>query len=143
MTDFIDVVEHNPIAFVKAIVEKLSEGYVVQNTIAGFPHFGTHVNMVRLFKGERQGVTKIAEDHNGMVEHYEPMHFLLLLESFVANGYTFKEDGAHYIDERSLKSIQMELVKEEPKAAKTPAKKAPAKKALQAEPTIDELKGDE
>lgn len=142
MTDFIDVVEHNPIVFVKTIAEKLKEGFVVQNTIAGFPHFGTHVNSVRLFKGERQGVSVIAEDHNGMVEHYEPMHFLLLLESFVANGYTFKEDGNHYIDERSLKSIQMELVKEEPKV-KTPAKKIPAKKALQAEPTIDEIKGDE
>lgn len=139
MTDFIDVVEHNPITFVKAIVEKLSEGYVVQDTIAGYPHFGTHVNMVRLFKGERKGSVKIAEDHNGMVEHYEPMHFLLLLESFVASGYTFKEGGKHYIDERSLKSIEMELVKEE---VKTPAKKAAPKKALKAEPTIDELKGE-
>lgn len=139
MTDFIDVVEHNPITFVKAIVEKLSEGYVVQDTIAGYPHFGTHVNMVRLFKGERKGSMKIAEDHNGMVEHYEPMHFLLLLEGFVANGYTFKEGGKHFIDERSLKSIEMELVKEE---VKTPAKKAAPKKALKAEPTIDELKGE-
>lgn len=142
MTDHIDVVEHNPIAFVKAIVEKLSEGYVVQDSIAGFPHFGTHVNMVRLFKGERKGVVKIAEDHNGLVEHYEPMHFLLLLESFVANGYTFKEDGNHFINERSLKSIQMELVKEDTKP-KAPAKKAAPKKELKAEPTIHELKGDE
>ena len=143
MTDYVDVVEHNPIVFVKAITEKLKEGYVVQNTIAGFPHFGTHVSMVRLFKGERQGVVKIAENHNGMVEHYEPMHFLLLLEAFVANGYTFKDGGKHYIDERSLKSIEMELVKEEPKAVKTPAKKVSAKKELKAEQTIDELKGDE
>lgn len=143
MTDFIDVVEHNPILFVKTVAEKLADGYVLQDSIAGYPHFGTHVNMVRLFKGERQGVTKIAEGHNGMIEHYEPMHFLLLLESFVANGWRFKDGGNHYIDERSLKSVQMELVKEEPKAVKTPAKKATAKKELKAEPTIDELKGDE
>lgn len=139
MTDFIDVVEHNPLTFVKAVSEKLAEGYVVQDTIAGYPYFGTQYCSVRLFKGEREGVTKIAEDHNGMVEHYEPIHFLLLLESFVANGYKFKDDGHHYIDERGLKSIQMELVKDEPKTAK----KATAKKALKAEPTIDELKGDE
>jgi hypothetical protein len=139
LNDFIDVVEHNPITFVKVITEKLAEGYVVQNTLAGFPSFGTYCSSVRLFKGERQGVTKIADDHNGMVEHYEPMPFLLLLESFVANGYKFKEDGAHFIDERNFKSVQMTLEDQKPKAS---AKK-PAKKALQAEPTIDELKGDE
>ncbi|UAV89916.1 hypothetical protein REC_46 [Pseudomonas phage REC] len=142
MTDFIDVVEHNPITFVKVVCEKLADGYVVANTIEGCPHFGTHMNSVRLFKGERQGVTKIAEDHNGMVEHYDAIHFILLLESFVANGYEFVDGGKHYFNERGLKSIQMALKKEETKA-KTPAKKAPAKKALQAEPTIDELKGDE
>lgn len=142
MTDFIDVVEHNPITFVKTVCEKLADGYVLQDSIAGFPHFGTHVNSVRLFKGERQGVVKISENHNGMVEHYEPMHFLLLVESFVSNGYQFVEGGQHYFNERGLKSVQMALPKEEEKT-KTPAKKAPVKKALKAEPTIDELKGDE
>lgn len=142
MTDFIDVVEHNPITFVKTVAEKLSEGYVVQNTIAGFPHFGTHVNMVRLFKGEAAAGVTLPEGFTGMIEHYEPMHFLLLLENAVRAGYTFKDNGKHFIDERSFKSIEMELVKEETKV-KTPAKKAPAKKELKAEPTIDELKGDE
>lgn len=142
MTDFIDVVEHNPIVFVKAVAAKLNEGYVVQNTIAGFPHFGTHVNMVRLFKGDAPSGVILPSEFTGMVEHYEPMHFLLLLENAVRAGYTFKDGGNHYIDERSLKSIELELVKEEPKT-KTPAKKATAKKELKAEPTIDELKGDE
>lgn len=143
MTDFIDVVEHNPITFVKVVCEKLSEGYVVANTIEGCPHFGTHVNSVRLFKGERQGFTKmkVADDHNGMVEHYDAIHFILLLESFVANGYEFVDGGNHYFNERGLKSIQMALKKEDSKV-KTPAKKVLAKKALQAEPTIDELKGE-
>lgn len=141
MTDFIDVVEHNPITFVKVVCEKLADGYVVSNTIEGCPHFGTHINSVRLFKGTREGVTKIAEDHNGMVEHYDAIHFILLLESFVANGYEFVDGGQHYFNERGFKSIQMALPKEETKT-KTPAKKATAKKALQAEPTIDELKGE-
>ena len=141
MTDFIDVVEHNPITFVKAVCEKLAEGYTVSDTIEGCPYFGTHYNSVRLFKGERKGVTKIAEGHNGMVEHYEPIHFILMLESFVENGYEFVDGGQHFFDERGLKSIQMALPKEQ-KAKAAPAKKAPAKKALQAEPTIDELKGE-
>lgn len=135
MTDFIDVVEHNPLVFVKAITEKLTEGYVVQNTIAGYPHFGSHVNMVRLFKGEATAGS-LPEGFTGMVEHYEPMHFVLLLESAVRAGYSFKDGGAHFIDERSFKSIELEIAE-----VKTPAKKAAPKKALKAEPTIDEIKG--
>jgi hypothetical protein len=142
MTDFIDVVEHNPIVFVKAIAEKLTEGYVVQNTIAGFPTFGAGVNFVRLFKGEPRSGVILPEGFTGMIEHYEPMPFLLLLESAVLAGYRFKDGGAHYINERSFKSVEMELVKEDAKT-KTTAKKATAKKELKAEPTIDELKGDE
>lgn len=138
MTDFIDVVEHNPIVFVKAITEALNQGYVVQNTIAGYPQFGLYGNVVRLFKGERRGVTIIPDNHNGMVEHYEPMHFLLLLENFVLAGYTFKEDGKHFFDEKGLKSVEMELVTEKP-VEKQIKKAAPAKKALKAEPTINEL----
>lgn len=137
MTDYVDVVEHNPIVFVKAITEKLADGFVVQNSIAGFPEFGTYGNRVRLYKGEPQGAVILSEDVTGMVEHYEPMPFMLLLESYVRNGYVFKDNGKHYFDEKGLKSIEMQLpVKEEA----TPAKKAPAKKALKAEPTIDELK---
>lgn len=139
MTDYVDVVEHNPIVFVKAITEKLAEGYTVQNTIAGYPQFGAYGNQVRLFKGEPQGVVILAEDVTGLVEHYEPMAFLLLLESYVRNGYVFKDNGQHFFDEQGLKSIELELPKAEP-VKETPAKKATPKKALKAEPTIDELK---
>lgn len=142
MTDFIDVVEHNPIVFVKAVTEAIKSGYTVQNTIAGYPQFGAYGNQVRLFKGEPQGTTVIAEGHNGMVEHYDPMHFMLLLQSFVAAGYTFKDNGNHYFDEKGLKSIELEVVKDQPKEEKkTPAKKV-TKKALEAEPTKDELESE-
>ena len=139
MSDFLDVVEHNPITFIKTISEKLAEGYVVQNTIAGYPSFGTYCNSVRLFKGEAPAGVILPTGFTGTIEHYEAMPFLLLLQSAVQAGYRFKEDGAHYIDERSFKSVQMTL---EEQKQKTPAKKV-VKKALQAEPTIDELKGDE
>jgi hypothetical protein len=138
MSDFIDVVEHNPITFIKTISEKLAEGYVVQNSIAGYPSFGTYCNSVRLFKGETRSGVIVPTDFTGRVEHYEAMPFLLLLENAVWLGYRFQDDGAHYIDERSFKSVQMTLEEQKPK---TPAKKI-VKKALQAEPTIDELKGD-
>lgn len=141
MTDYVDVVEHNPIVFVKAITEKLQEGFVVQNSIAGYPQFGAYGNTIRLFKGEAKGATKLSEGVTGMVEHYEPMPFVLLLESYVRNGYVFKDNGKHFFDEKGLKSIELMLpVKEEAKKEETPAKKAAPKKALKAEPTIDELK---
>lgn len=139
MTDYVDVVEHNPIVFVKAITEKLQEGYVVQNSLAGYPQFGAYGNVVRLFKGEPKGATKLSEGVTGMVEHYEPMPFLLLIESYVRNGYVFKDNGKHFFDEKGLKSIELELPSAEP-VKETTAKKAPVKKALKAEPTIDELK---
>lgn len=139
MNDFIDVVEHNPITFVKVVSEKLAEGYVVQNTVAGYPSFGMYCSSVRLFKGEAPAGVILPDGFTGTIEHYEPMPFLLMLQSAVLAGYKFKEDGTHFIDERSFKSVQMTLEDQKPK---TTAKK-PAKKALQAEPTIDELKGDE
>lgn len=138
MTDYVDVVEHNPIVFVKAITEKLQEGYVVQNTLAGYPQFGAYGNAVRLFKGEPQGSVILSEGVTGMVEHYDPMLFVLLLEGYVRNGYVFKDNGNHFFDEKGLKSIEMELPKAE--VVKEPVKKAAPKKALKAEPTIDELK---
>uniref|UniRef100_A0AAU6VZW4 Uncharacterized protein n=2 Tax=unclassified bacterial viruses TaxID=12333 RepID=A0AAU6VZW4_9VIRU len=138
MTDYVDVVEHNPIVFVKAITEKLAEGYVVQNSNAGYPQFGAYGNSIRLFKGEPEGTVILSKDVTGLVEHYDPMPFVLLLESYVRNGYRFKDNGNHYFDGKGLKSIELELPVEEVKQ-EAPAKKAAPKKALKAEPTIKEL----
>lgn len=138
MTDYIDVVEHNPIVFVKAICEAIGQGYLVQNTNAGYPQFGAYGNTMRLFKGKRSGVI-IPTEATGMVEHYDPMHFVILIESYVLAGYTFKDGGQHYFDEKGLKSIEMEVVKAKPVEQPKEVKKAPAKKALKAEPTINEL----
>lgn len=137
MTDFIDIVEHNPITFVKAVVEKLKEGYVVHNDIEGFPHFGAYSNGVRLYKGEKRTGVTMPEGFTGIVQHYEPMHLLLLIEDAVLAGYSFKEDGQHFIDERSLKTIELTKEEEKPKAVK----KVSAKKELKAEETKEELEG--
>lgn len=140
MIEFVDVVDHNPIGFVNTVCEKLAEGYAVRNTNEGVPHFGAYHHQVRLFKEDRGPLVEIPEDTNGRVEHYEPLPFIKLLESFVAAGYEFDLYGAHFFDERSFKSIQMRLKVEEEAPKPTP-KKGPAKKALKAEPTIDELGG--
>jgi hypothetical protein len=136
MTDYVDVVEHNPIVFVKAICEKIAEGYAVHNTIAGYPDFGLYGCRVRLYK-ERKGATVVGGvGESNLVEQYDPMGFLLSLEAAMLAGYTLKDSGRHLLQPDGLKSVEMELVKSEPA---TPAKKAPAKKALKAEPTINEM----
>jgi hypothetical protein len=142
MTDFIDVVEHNPIVFVKRITEEVKNGYFVQNTNQGYPQFTPYGNAIRLFKSEQSGAVVLPVQFTGKVEHYDPMGFVLLLECAVKAGYTFKDNGSHYFDEKGLKSVELEIVTEV-KEEKTPAKKAPAKKALKAEPTKEELEGGE
>ncbi|WKV20425.1 hypothetical protein 16Q_032c [Pseudomonas phage 16Q] len=140
MTDFIDVVEHSPITFVKKVSEGVADGYFVSNTIEGYPQFSGYGNVIRLFKTDKpEGAVEVAEGFNGKVEHYDPMEFMLLLQSYVQAGYTFKEGGDHFFDEKGLKSIELELVKEEPTKEKTPAKKPTQKKALKAEETKEEL----
>lgn len=106
MTDFIDVVDHNPITFVKLVCEAFEDGYVVHNTITGAPFFGTMYYSVRLFKGERHYIAEIPENTD-RAEHYEALGLLQALESFVAAGYEFDLMGAHFFDDRSFKSVQM------------------------------------
>lgn len=142
MTDFIDVVEHNPIVFVKRVCEAVAQGYAIQNTIPGYPQFGAYGNTVRMFKADKPSGVIVSASHDGRVEHYEPMAFMLLVQNFVHAGYTFKDSGQHFFDEKGLKSVEMELVKDEP-VKEAPAKKAPAKKALKAEPTKIELEENE
>lgn len=141
MTDFIDVASHSPILFVKEVCERIAEGYAVTNTIAGYPSFGPYVNTIRLFKQDRPSGVVISSEHTGRVEHYDPMAFMLLVQNFVHAGYSFKLEGQHFFDEKGLKSVEMEIasvVEEKPAP-----KKAPAKKALKAEPTKEQLEGNE
>lgn len=153
MPDYIDVVEHSPITFVKKVCEAIKDGYAVTNTIPGYPQFGAYGNTIRLTKADKKSGVVVSADHNGRVEHYEPMAFMLLVQDFVNAGYTFKDDGQHFFDEKGLKSIQMEKVEPKAKAEakteeqkteekKTPAKKASNKKPLKAEPTKDELEAE-
>lgn len=143
MTDFIEVVEHNPIVFVKAITEAIAEGYVVQNSNAGYPLFGAYGNAMRLFKEERVGTMILSSGFKGQVEHYDPMGFMLILEAAVLAGYRFKDGGKHSFDEKGLKSIELEIPQEAPVEEEKPAKRKPAKKALAAEPTKSQMEENE
>lgn len=139
MQDHFDVASHSPILFVKGVCEAIADGYQVCNTIPGYPQFGPYVNTIRLFKGEKPSGVVVPSEFNGRVEHYDPMSFMLLVQTFVHAGYTFKDGGQHFFDEKGLKSVEMELATEVVKEEKPVQKKA-QKKPLKAEPTSTEMK---
>lgn len=130
MTDHYDIVEHNPIVFVKAITQAIALGFRVHNTMPGYPQFGAYGNTIRLFKGEAPSGVILPTEFTGLVEQYDPMHFVLAIQTAVDAGYTFKDGAGHYFDVQGLKSVHMERVEAQPE---TPKAKTPAKKALKAE----------
>lgn len=154
MSDYIDVVEHNPIVFVKKVCEAIAEGYTVTNDIAGYPNFNPYCQ-VRLFKVEQSGVVVPASWGDDItIEDYDGMKFMITLSAAVKGGWRFVEGGEHYFDSLGLKSVQLsrtakaEAVPEskaevkpaaKPKAGKQGKQTTVPKKALVAEPTITEM----
>lgn len=130
MTDYVDVVEHNPIVFVKAICDALANGYTVHNTNAGYPSFEPWCQ-VRLFKGTPPAASQsVTDELETLVSQYDPMVFMLSVQDHVNAGFVLKDMNSphHYFNHLGLKQVAMERAKIE-----TPKVKTPAKKALKAE----------
>lgn len=154
MSDFIDVVEQNPLVFVKAVAEAIAQGYQVANNLEGYPEFGSYINRVRLFKDIKEAPKGEPGADGVVIEQYDPMVFLLEVEKAVNAGYEYKMNGASYHNEIGLHGAEfakpqpktekpVKEVKVEEKAEPKKATKKPAAKKLEAEPTKDELEGDE
>jgi len=152
VSEYLDVVEQNPLVFVKAISKAIAEGYQVSNTLEGYPEFGSYINRVRLFKGIKEAPQDSPEADGILIEQYDPMVFLLEVEKAAAAGYKYKIDGSFHNEvglhgaefvkpEKTQKPVKEVEVKE--KAEPKKAAKKPAAKKLEAEPTKDELEGDE
>lgn len=155
MSEYIDVVEHNPIVFVKKVCEAIADGYTVTNDIAGYPSFSPYCQ-VRLFKSDSDSVVVPASWGDELVlSDYDGMKFMITLSAAVKGGWRFVEGGDHYFDALGLKTIQLsrsvkaEAVPEpvpQPEAKPKTGKQGkqgkqntPPKKALVAEPTITEM----
>lgn len=95
MLDFIDIVEVNPIMFVKKISEAVSHGFYVQNTMAGFPVMGMPM-VIRLFETEAPAIVKpiAAEEQRVLIEGYSIMEFLLEVQDAALQGYAMAISGA-------------------------------------------------
>ncbi|WPJ20497.1 hypothetical protein vBPFY1MI_37 [Pseudomonas phage vB_PF_Y1-MI] len=88
MSDFIDLVDVNPISFVKQIVDNIPRGYYVKNTMAGFPIMGFPFT-IRMFEMEAPAVIKQIdpEQDRVYVEGYAIMEWLLEVQDVVIQGF--------------------------------------------------------
>lgn len=105
MTEFVDVVEVNPIVFVKEIVRQVRKGFYVQNTITGYPTLGLPYQ-IRLFETSEPAVRNALDKdiHTAVVEGYDIMTWLLDVQDLAVQGFDMELKDA-VVD--NFKSITM------------------------------------
>ena len=105
MTQFVDVVEVNPILFVKSIVEQIHNGFHVQNSIVGYPVVGLPYQ-IRLFDGAAPTIRNKMPDeiHTAVVEGYDMMLWLLDVQDLAVQGFEVQTEVA-VVD--NFKSVTM------------------------------------
>lgn len=103
MTEFVDVVEVNPIVFVNKIVEQIAKGFYVQNSIPGYPLVGLPYQ-IRLFETETPAVrnTLDSEVHTVVVEGYDIMRWLLDVQDVALQGFVMSVTGASVDNYKSV-----------------------------------------
>lgn len=129
MTEFVDVVEINPVVFVNKIVEHIKNGFYVQNTLAGYPSTGLPYNQIRLFETDEPAVRNVLPDEISVavVEGYDIMRFLLDVQDVALQGFSMAIDGASIDNYKSVTMTKVAPVKFDLDVA--PAKPAKAKRA--------------
>lgn len=135
MTEFVDVVEVNPIVFVKEIVKQIRNGFYVQDSIAGYPTVGIPYQ-IRLFETEEPAVrNKLGTDiHTAVVEGYDIMTWLLDVQDVAVQGFNMELKDAVVDNFKSVVMKRPEPVKLDltPTVEEKPAKpKRAAKPAKQ------------
>lgn len=126
MTEFVDVVEVNPIQFVKSIVKQIHKGFYVQNSIVGYPVVGLPYQ-IRLFETEAPEVRNKMEDdiHTVVVEGYDIMLWLLDVQDMAVQGFDMSLTQAVVDNFKSITMVKAEPLKFEltPEEAKAPVAK--------------------
>lgn len=107
MTEFVDVVEVNPVVFVNKIVEGITNGFYLQNTIAGYPMMGTHFE-IRLFETDEPAVrNKLdSEIHTVVVEGYDVMQWLLDVQDVALQGFVATLEGMSVDNYKSITMVK-------------------------------------
>lgn len=130
MTEFVDVVEVNPIVFVNKIVEQIAKGFYVQNSISGYPLVGLPYQ-IRLFETEAPEIRNKfdSEIHTVVVEGYDIMRWLLDVQDLALQGFVMTLTGASVDNYKSVTmtkptpvTFDLGVVVEKPTAPTAPAK---------------------
>lgn len=129
MTEFVDVVEVNPIVFVNKIVEQIAKGFYVQNSIAGYPLVGLPYQ-IRLFETDAPVVRNVldGEVHTAVVEGYDIMRWLLDVQDVALQGFTMAITGASVDNFKSVTMTKVVPVQFDLGTATEKATEAPAAK---------------
>lgn len=126
MTEFVDVVEVNPIVFVKEIVGQIQKGFYVQNTIQGYPTVGIPYQ-IRLFEVDAPAVKNVlpTEIHTAVVEGYDIMQWLLDVQDIAVQGFDMSLKDAVVDNYKSVTMVKAEPLKFDltPEEAKAPVAK--------------------
>lgn len=133
MTQFVDVVEVNPLVFVNKIVEQIHNGFFVQNSIPGYPLVGLPFQ-IRLFETEAPKVRNVLPDeiHTVVVEGYDIMQWLLDVQDVAVQGFNVTLTGASVDNYKSITLVKVVpvsldglITQETPSSKPKRAKKTP------------------
>lgn len=107
MTQFVDVVEVNPILFVKSIVEQIQNGFYVQNSIVGYPVVGLPYQ-IRLFETDAPTVRNLLDPaiHTAVVEGYDIMLWLLDVQDVAVQGFEMQTEVATVDNFKSITMVR-------------------------------------
>lgn len=139
MIQFVDIVEVNPIVFVKKIVEQISQGFYVQNSIVGYPIVGLPYQ-IRLFQTEAPEVrNKLADEvHTVVVEGYDIMRWLLDVQDVALQGFDMSLTQAvvdNYKGITMIKAVPVQFDLGVVSKANPEAHTRPTKRTSKAKPT--------
>lgn len=139
MTDHVDVVEVNPIVFVKTITEQIRNGFYVQNSIVGYPVVGLPYQ-IRLFETAEPVVrNKLSDEiHTVVVEGYDIMQWLLDVQDVALQGFEMSLVQAVVDNFKSITMTKPAPVQFDLGEAEKPAPAAKPKRTTKPKPTQGE-----
>lgn len=138
MTDFMNVVEANPVVFVNKIIAEIRNGYYVTNTMEGYPVLGLP-NYIKLFEADEPTLVNVLSDeiHTVTVTGYDIMRWLLDVQDVVLQGFipdtksmlvdnlkTIKLQRAPTVSLAGLEPVESATEAPKPKVKRTPKPKS-------------------
>lgn len=102
MSVFVDVVESNPVVFVKEIIEAMKKGFYIENTLRGCVVVGIPFS-IRLFEQDKPELKHELpkEIKHVVIEGWDWQNWLLDVQNAVLQGFELDERAA-YIEHQKI-----------------------------------------